>query len=97
MSEKDKLKQNTGEWYLYHNIKNENALLGVIISSIITFFFYNGWFISLCIWIGYGIYCNNNNEKLNNDPEILKEREFWIKVHEKKGDIEQYKRILGIK
>lgn len=97
MSEKEKLKRNTGEWYLYHHIKNENALLYVIVGSVVTFFFHNGWLISLSIWIWYFIYCSENNAKLNKDPQILKEREWWMQRHIEKGDVEQYKRILGIR
>ena len=92
---KELLKQSR-EWYLWHSIKNENALLPVIVISFFAFFMYNGWLISLCIWIWFAIYCKNNNEKLNNNQEILREREIRIKYHIENGDIEEYKQALGI-
>ena len=95
MVNKEMLKQ-TGEWYLWHHYKNENALLYVIVGSFLAFFMHSGWIISLFIWIIYGIYCTKNNQNLNNNPEILRDREWWLKSYEEKGMLEEYKRVLGI-
>jgi hypothetical protein len=97
MNKKEQMKRITGEWYLYHNIKNENALLPVIILSCITFFFKSGLLISIGIWIWYYFYCEKNNAELDKDPKILKEREWWIESHKKNGDLEECKSILGIR
>lgn len=93
---KELLKQ-TREWYLWHNIKNENALLPVIVISCLVIFLHNGILYSACIWLWYANYCSNNNEKLNRDPKILKEREFWIESHRKAGNLQEYKSIIGLK
>ena len=98
MTEKEKLKNITGEWYLYHHYKNENALIPVIILSALCFFLKGGGIIvSIVIWIWYFCYCNKNNEILNNDPGILLERKIWMKIHEENGEAEKYKNILGIR
>lgn len=97
MSEKEKMKHITGEWYLYHSIENENALIPVIVGSFLTLFLKQGIIISVCIWIWYAMYCSKNNQDLNNNPSVLKEREAWMKIHIAKGDVDKYKAILGIK
>lgn len=96
MSEKEIMKHITGEWYLYHAMENENTLIPVIIISFLTLFLYDGIIISLGIWIWYAMYCSKNNNALNNNPRVLKEREAWMKIHREKGEEEKYKRILGI-
>lgn len=98
MISKHNLKHVTGEWYLYHHIKNENAMLPVIVGSFLTLFLKGGGpIMSIGIWVWYSLYCHSNNEILNNDPEILKERELWMKSYIEKGDVEEYKRVLGIR
>lgn len=87
----------TGEWYLYHHYKNENNLFYTIIISCIVVFFNNGILFAISIWFYYLCCCAANNRKLDEDPDTIKERESWMKFHEKKGDVEEYKRILGIK
>lgn len=96
MSKKEHMKQSTGEWYLYHHINNENALLPVIVISFLTLFLHGGILISMFVWVMYILYCVANNNALNNDPVILKDREAWKKIHQEKGDWEECKRILGI-
>ena len=96
MNKKDAMKRITREWYLYHHFKNENALLPVIIFSCLAIFITPGVVWSLVIWIYYILYCVRNNKALDNDPQVLKERETWKKIHEEKGDWEECKRILGI-
>lgn len=95
MINKEMLKQ-TGEWYLWHHIKNENALLYIIVISFLTLFMNSGWIISLIVWLLYSLYCYKNNQKLNNNKEILKERKLWMEYYEKKGLLEEYKKVLGI-
>lgn len=97
MITKHLLKHITGEWYLYHHIQNENALIPVAIFSFLTFFCKGGWIVSILAWFGYLVYCEYNNEKLNNDPQILIERAQWMKIRIEKGQVEEYKQILGIK
>ena len=97
MTEVEKLKKITGEWYLYHHIKNENALIPVIVSSVLCLFLNGGGsIVSIGIWVWYFYYCQKNNERLNNDPEVLYERAMWMKIHAEKGEVEKYKNILGI-
>lgn len=95
MISKENLKA-SGEWYLYYSIKNENALIPVIIFSFLVFFCQGGWLVSIGIWVWYLVYCTSNNEKLNNDPQVLLERERWLKAYRKFGKEEEYKRVLGI-
>lgn len=97
MIDKHTLKHVTGEWYLWHHIKNEDALIPVIISSFLTLFCKGGGeIVSICIWVWYFYHCAQNNEKLNNDPEIVREREWWLQKRKEQGVLEEYKRILGI-
>ena len=97
MTEIEKMKRVTGEWYLYYSIKNENALIPVIVCSFITLFLKQGVIISLGIWMWYIMYCSRNNEDLNNNPSILTKRETWMKIHKEEGEEEKYKKLLGIK
>lgn len=71
------------DWYLYHSFKNENALLPVIVFSILLLFIHNGIVFSIGLWICYFDYCKRNNDALNKDPKILKEREKAIKAYKK--------------
>ena len=96
MISKENLKNITGEWYLYHHIANENALIPVIVGSFLVFFCQGGWLVSLCIWLWYSYYCISNNEKLNKDPEVLQERAWWLQKRKEQGLLEEYKRVLEI-
>ena len=78
-------------WYLYHSFKNENALLPVIVASFLLFFIHNGIVFIIFLWIWYFDYCKRNNDALNKDPKILREREIAIKVY--KEQLETLKRI----
>lgn len=78
--ELNKITRDDHEWYLYHSIKNEDALIPVIVFSIIGLFLKGGVLLFLCIWIWYFSYCNKNNRALDNDPYIQKEREICKKV-----------------
>ena len=95
MITKKNLKQ-TGEWYLYHHWSNENALLPIIVISFLTFFLHNGWLISLIIWIGYAVYCVNNDLELDKNPDILRKRAWWTEEHKRLGEWEKCKEVLGI-
>ena len=88
--------KNTHEWYLYHHYKNEDTLLYVIVISALAFFVKPGVIWSFVVWFIYLLYCDSNNQKLNNDPDILEEREWWKQRHIKKGEWEECKQILGI-
>lgn len=81
MAKKGK-KRGNEEWYLYHSIKNEDALIPVILVSVLTFFMHHGWIISIAIWIGYFIYCSNNNEELDNDEYISQKRQNFEDVRQ---------------
>lgn len=96
MTKKQQMKHITGEWYLYHHIDNENALIPAIVISALAFFINPGVVWSFVVWIYYLVYCDINNQKLDNDSIILKEREGWKNLHIKKGDWEECKQILGI-
>lgn len=94
---KDSLKNITGEWYLYHSIKNENALIPVIIGSFLMLFGKGGgWLVSIGIWVWYFYYCCKNDEELNNDIDILIKRAWWIQKRKEQGQLAEYKKILGI-
>ena len=96
MSKKQKMKYVTREWYLYHHIDNENALIPTIVASTLAFFINPGVIWSVVVWMIYFTYCDLNNQKLNNSSEVLKEREWWKQSHITKGDWEECKHILGI-
>lgn len=96
MNKKYSMKHVTKEWYLYHHIKNENALLNVIVISALAFFINPGVIWSFVVWFFYLVYCSENNDKLNKDPQVLRKREFWKQHHIKNGDWEECKKILGI-
>ena len=96
MDKKEHMKKNTREWYLYHHYKNEDALLPVIITSVIALLCNGGIAFSFLIWMWYIYYCVKNNSELNSDPKILNDREFWKNYHIKNGDWEECKQILGI-
>lgn len=70
---------------LYHSYKNENALPYVIIGSILLLFCKGGIPCIIALWLWYASYCSKNNEALNNDPEILRDREICKKLDEKKN------------
>lgn len=85
------IKKGDYDYYLYHSIKNENALIPVIVFSFLVFFVRNGWLISLCIWIWYFNYCNKNNRELDNNPIILKKREAAKRQRAKRIKSNYYK------
>lgn len=74
------IKRSDHEWYLYHSIKNEDALIPVIVGSFISLFLKGGGLLSIGIWIWYFNYCKKNNDALNNDPIILRKRELALKA-----------------
>lgn len=71
------VKRNSSEWYLYHHIKNEDALIPVIIFSFLGLFINGGSLLFFIIWGWYISYCYKNNRELDNDPYIQKKREIW--------------------
>lgn len=74
------VRRGTSEWYLYHSIKNEDALLPVIALSIIILFVPGGIVGDIVIWILYYLYCESNNAALNRDPEIQKQRAMYLRA-----------------
>ena len=92
-----KLLKQTGEWYLYHSYKNENTVFYSAIGSILTLFFKNGFLCALVVWVFCFITCVGNDNALNNDPRIISERERWMELRRKNGEVEEYKIILGNK
>lgn len=71
---------------LYHSYKNENALPWVIIGSFILIFINNGIPCAIALWFWYICYCAKNNEALNRDPDVLKDREIVRQIEEKYKD-----------
>lgn len=74
------VKRNTDEWYLYHHIKNEDALIPVIIFSFLGLFCNGGSILFFIIWGWYFSYCYKNNRELDNRPDIIREREIYKQV-----------------
>ena len=74
------VKRNTAEWYLYHHIKNEDALIPVVVFSILGLFIKGGSILFICIWGWYLSYCYKNNRELDNRPDIIREREIYKSV-----------------
>ena len=81
----------SSEWYLYHSFKNENALLPVIVVSLLLLLVKSGIVFSIGLWIWYFDYCKRNNDALNKDPQILKKREKAIEEYKKQ--LEALKRM----
>lgn len=67
----------------YHSKKNKEVLPIVIFFSVIAIIFKGALLWEVLIWGSYYLYCVHNNNKLNNDPANLKERERLIKFREK--------------
>ena len=78
--ELNKITRNDPEWYLYHHIKNEDALIPVIVFSCLSLFINGGTILFFCIWGWYFSYCNKNNRALDNDPYIRKKRESYKRI-----------------
>lgn len=82
------IKKYSSEWYLYHSRKNEDALVPVIIISILVFFIKPGVVWSVAVWMWYFDYCTTNNNKLNKDPWVLEQREIYEQI--RKDSLVQY-------
>lgn len=67
---------------LYHSYKNENALPWVIIGTALLFFCNGGIPCIIVLWLWYSSYCKKNNEALNKDPGVLRDREIVRKLEE---------------
>ena len=84
---KNQIKPGSYDYYLYHNRDNENSILWFIVLTPIFFLFSGGdsMFVSVLyvigLWIAYFIMCFVNNEKMNMDPEIIKNREILFKIY----------------
>lgn len=79
-SEAREVRRGTSEWYLYHSIKNEDALLPVIALSVVILFVPGGIVGDIIIWIYYYFYCKANNAALDRDPQIQRERTMYLKA-----------------
>lgn len=79
MTKKDRINKIDKEIYdTYHSKKNKEALPLVIFLTVITCIFNGSLLFQIIIWGCYYFYCLSNNEELNNNPDILKKREFLI-------------------
>lgn len=81
------MKYGDEEWYLYHHIDNEKPIIPLVLLSLFLFICKNGIGLIIIIWWIYSIWAENNNKKLNNDPNVLRRRKY----------IKEAKKQLGIK
>ena len=81
----NKIKYGTREWYLYHHVKNEEPVIPLILISCFLFICKGGIFNVIVVWIWYATWAHKNNDMLNNDPEVLRERESYKKYKRKNG------------
>ena len=71
---------------LYHSPKNGNALIYVIIGTILLFFCKDGIPGILILWLWYALYCVKNNVNLNKNQDVLEARKISKKIEEKYKD-----------
>lgn len=71
------------EWYLYHHFKNEKPVFPLILLSIFLLICRGGQLWIIIIWIYYFSWASKNNRELDNDLEVLKDREGWRRIHER--------------
>jgi hypothetical protein len=81
------MKYGSNEWYLYHDKKNEEPVIPLIVISFFVFFIKLGVFYVILIWVMYFSWAKENNKKLDNDPEIIKHRMIYDKLR-KEGKIQ---------
>ena len=74
------MKYGTNEWYLYHDKKNEEPVIPLIVISFFVFFIKLGILWVIFIWCCYFKWASENNKKLDNDPEIRERRWIYIKL-----------------
>lgn len=69
-------------YYTYHSKKNKEPLPLVLTLTVFASILNKRieWWI--VIWVSYFLYTVYNNNKLQNDPENLKERELLLKIRE---------------
>lgn len=67
----------------YHDPKNKEMLPIVVFFSLIAIIFKAALLYELIIWGIYYSYCQSNNEKLNKDPNNLREREYLLEFKRK--------------
>ena len=79
------MKYGDDEWYLYHHIDNEKPIIPLVLLSLFLFICKGGIFLIILIWYIYFAWADNNNEKLNRDPNVLKRRELINKAKEQLG------------
>ena len=78
-----KIKYGTHEWYLYHNRKNEDPIIPLILLSCFLFICKGGIATIILIWAYYFHWAHENNEELNRDPEILLSRKYCKEFKER--------------
>ena len=66
----------------YHHPKNKEILPIVLFFGVVFIIFKNPLFYEILLWGWYYSYCSKNNQKLNNDPYILKRRQYWIELRQ---------------
>ena len=76
----------TYEWYLYHDKKNEEPVIPLIIISFFVFFIKLGIFYVMLIWTMYFLWARENNRKLDNDPEIIEQRMIYNKLRNRENN-----------
>ncbi|MBQ8518515.1 MAG: hypothetical protein IJ455_02770 [Agathobacter sp.] len=81
------IKYGDDESYLYHHIDNEKPIIPLIALSCFLFICNNGLAMILIVWVIYFVWADNNNKKLDRDPNVLKRREY----------IKQARKQLGLK
>lgn len=62
----------------YHDPKNKDVLPIFIFFGIIVLIFKSAILWELIVWGIYYSYCSSNNEKLNNNPKNLENREYLL-------------------
>lgn len=77
-----KIERGSREWYLYHHFDNEKPIIPLIVLSCFFLICNGGTLMLLITWGFYFAWASANNQKLDNDPEILKQRESCKLAHE---------------
>ena len=74
------MKRGSYEWYLYHDKQNEEPVIPLLLLSAFLLICKGGILTIIFIWTIYFCWASKNNERLNHDPEILRERESFKKI-----------------
>lgn len=80
----NEMKYGSHEWYLYHNRKNEDPIIPLIVLSCFLLICKEGIPTIILIWTVYFIWASKNNRELDRDPEILYRRQCCEEFKKKK-------------